>query len=292
MGSNSWFKFYPSDWRGDPKLRICSLAARGLWIEMLAIMHEANPRGHLLVNDTAPNDAQLAILTGAPANIGELISELERANVFSRKKSGVIYSRRMVVDENKKRIAQKFGAMGGNPTLCSAKEKYGGVKGRDKPQRPEAIDQIEVSKTKPCPKRKRVSYPDEFEDFWKAYPTDSNMSKKEAASEWSKLDPEDQKLALRSLEAFSYYCKKNSDYRPIHACRYLKHRRFDGHAKAVDEVREKARPSFKFRRGTPQYLAWNDYRAARGQPQIHKDEWFFPAEWPPEHPLNLKAKTP
>lgn len=257
---------------------------------MLAIMHEANPRGHLLINDTAPNDAQLAILTGAPAIIGELLSELERADVFSRKKNGVIYSRRMVADENKKRIAQEFGAMGGNPSLCSAKEKTWGVKGEDKPQKPDTRNQIlEFPKKETSTKRKRVSYPQGFEDFWKGFPTDQNMSKKEAFSEWKKLDDDDQQLALRSLEAFSYYCKKNADYRPIHACRYLKHRRFDGHAKAVEEVREKARPTFKFRRGTPQYLAWNDYRIACGKPQIHKDEWFFPAEWPPNHPRRSTA---
>jgi len=45
-----WLKFFPSDWRADPALRMCSLAARGLWIEMLCLMHEARPHGSLLVN--------------------------------------------------------------------------------------------------------------------------------------------------------------------------------------------------------------------------------------------------
>lgn len=287
MATRPWLKFYPTDWRGDPKLRMCSLAARGLWIEMLSIMHEANPRGHLLVNGIAPNDAQLGLLVGSPPTaIGELLSELERADVFSRKKSGVIYSRRMVIDENRTRIAQEFGAMGGNPRLCNKTEKHRGVNGRDKPQIPDTRVQIEKVNS---PKRKRVSYPSEFEDFWKAFPTDANMSKKEAFNEWTRLDPEDQQLAVISLEAFAYYCRKNPDYRPVHACRYLKQRRFEGHIKAVEEVREKSRPSFKFRRGTPQYAAWNDYRAARGQPQIFKDEWFFTSEWPPGHPQREKA---
>jgi hypothetical protein len=45
-------KFYPSDWRSDPMLRLCSLAARGLWMEMMCLMHEAEPYGSLLVNGT------------------------------------------------------------------------------------------------------------------------------------------------------------------------------------------------------------------------------------------------
>lgn len=39
--SDPWLKFYPTDWRSDPALKMCSLAARGLWIEMIALMHEA-----------------------------------------------------------------------------------------------------------------------------------------------------------------------------------------------------------------------------------------------------------
>ena len=41
--SQPWIKFYPRDWRGDQALRVVSLAARGLWIEMLSIMHEGQP---------------------------------------------------------------------------------------------------------------------------------------------------------------------------------------------------------------------------------------------------------
>ena len=75
-----WLKFYPSDWRGDPKLRMCGLAARGLWIEMIGVMHEAQPYGHLLIAGERPTDTQLAVLAGAATEqIPELIRELEQA---------------------------------------------------------------------------------------------------------------------------------------------------------------------------------------------------------------------
>ena len=111
-------KFYPSDWRADPRLRMCSLAARGLWLEMLAVMHEASPRGHLIVNDRCPSDSQLGVLTGCPTgDLAGLISELEGAGVFSRTAKGVIYSRRMTRDEKRARSARKNGQRGGNPSL-------------------------------------------------------------------------------------------------------------------------------------------------------------------------------
>jgi hypothetical protein len=83
--------------------------------------------------------------------------------------------------------------------------------------------------------RKRISYPSDFETFWKAYPKDNNMSKSEAFAEWQRITPEDRQIAIASLPAFKTYCKKNPDYRVIHPCRYLKKRRFDGFAPAVVE---------------------------------------------------------
>jgi hypothetical protein len=71
---NPWMKFYPSDWRSDPALRSCTIAARGLWIEMMAIMHEAEPYGSLLVKGKRVDKKQLAArrcagagMHGAPA---------------------------------------------------------------------------------------------------------------------------------------------------------------------------------------------------------------------------------
>jgi hypothetical protein len=45
-----WRKWYPQDWRADAPLRMCSFAARGLWIDLLGLMHESTPVGFLLVN--------------------------------------------------------------------------------------------------------------------------------------------------------------------------------------------------------------------------------------------------
>lgn len=144
--TDPWLKFFPTDWRSDPKLRMCSLAARGLWIEMISIMHEATPYGHLLVSGLAPTDTQLAVLVGAsPDQIPALRGELDSAGVFSRTGKGVIYSRRMTRVAKKSAIARKNGKNGGNPTLRKQTDNSGSDNRTTtnvvKPQKPEAIYQ-------------------------------------------------------------------------------------------------------------------------------------------------------
>jgi hypothetical protein len=113
-----WFKFYPTDWRADQMLRLCSVAARGLWLECMCLMHEAKPYGHLLINGRGITAAQLATLAGIPAaEIAALIAELDAAGVFSRTADGVIYSRRMTRDAARAAAGAAFGKRGGNPAL-------------------------------------------------------------------------------------------------------------------------------------------------------------------------------
>ena len=119
MSARPWLKFYPSDWRSDPLLRSVSFAARGLWIEMLSLMHEATPRGSLLVNGNPPDAPLLAILVGAKkqTEVTALLTELEKAGVYSRDADGTIYSRRMRSDERKSAEDKANGSKGGNPRL-------------------------------------------------------------------------------------------------------------------------------------------------------------------------------
>lgn len=145
--SSPWMKFYPQDWRADEKLRMCSLAARGLWMEMLAIMHRSERYGQLLISGRVPTDAQLAVQVGAlPDEVSALLLELEDAGVFSRAASGAIYSRRMTRDHKKAENAKKNGKLGGNPSLRKERENTTSDnpsdKGGVKAQKPEARDSV------------------------------------------------------------------------------------------------------------------------------------------------------
>lgn len=97
MTAERWMKFYPRDWLGDAALRTCSLAARGLWMEMLCLMDDANPRGHLKLKRKKIDIQTLAGLTGStPKQVEKLLDELRTAGVFSVTNHGTIYSRKMV----------------------------------------------------------------------------------------------------------------------------------------------------------------------------------------------------
>lgn len=133
--SAPWLKFWPRDWRGDQALRACSLAARGLWIEMIAIMHEAEPYGCLVLNDRPIPPAMLARQVGAEvAETEMLLSELEAAGVVRRKRTGILYSPRMVRDAVRARkgdenAAKRWRKPDENPSAakCEAAENTEGI---------------------------------------------------------------------------------------------------------------------------------------------------------------------
>lgn len=144
-----WMKFWPADWTRDPALRMCSLAARGLWIELIAVAHEAEPYGHVLVSGRAPSVRQIAAIAGTiERDAAKLLQELEDAGVFSRTEAGVIYSRRMVRDNASREEARQFGKRGGNPRLKGADK--GGVNPPLKLQEAEAEAERESEASPPA----------------------------------------------------------------------------------------------------------------------------------------------
>lgn len=97
MTAQRWLKFYSSDWLGDAQLRTCSLAARGLWIDMLCLMDDATPRGHLKLKRKKLDVPTLAgLVNSTPKAVEKLLEELRQAGVFSTTNHGTIYSRKMV----------------------------------------------------------------------------------------------------------------------------------------------------------------------------------------------------
>lgn len=144
--SKPWMKFYPADWRADPRLRMCSLAARGLWIDLMSYMHEGRPYGYLTIDSVVPDVTNIAALVARPVSeVRKALIELEAKQVFSRAENGAIYSRRMVRDKAKAEADAANGKGGGNPNLRP--EVNGGVNGGvnppDKAQILEARNQKE-----------------------------------------------------------------------------------------------------------------------------------------------------
>jgi hypothetical protein len=119
-----WVKWHFDKWMSDPGLRTCCLAARGLWMELLCIMHNATPYGHLAVKMKPLSERDVMQFVGSSSvkEIKKLMRELEDAGVFSRTSEGVIYCRRMVRDNDNREKSRVNGRKGGNPVLKNGHE--------------------------------------------------------------------------------------------------------------------------------------------------------------------------
>lgn len=112
------FQWYPGDHRRDTGVQVCSFMARALWREMLDVMHEGDPYGHLAAGGEAIDPEELSRLIGLEmSQVVSGLKELERRKVFSRTDDHIIFCRRMVRDEAKRALHAEAGKMGGNPKL-------------------------------------------------------------------------------------------------------------------------------------------------------------------------------
>lgn len=114
--------FYSGDWLKDPAVRSVSYAARGLWLDMLLLMHEGDRRGYLSLRGKPVSTEQLARMTGGSAEeVSRLLTELKDSGVFSCTDDGIIHSRRLVRDEEKRAKCSEAGKRGGRPIKGSGK---------------------------------------------------------------------------------------------------------------------------------------------------------------------------
>ena len=112
-------QFYPADWQSDPGIRALGFFDRGVWFEMLCVMHFSSERGVLLLNGRAMTDDEIARSLGLDKQIlTTTLTTLVTSGVASRRESdGAIMSRRMVRDEHIRQERIKAGKSGGNPNL-------------------------------------------------------------------------------------------------------------------------------------------------------------------------------
>jgi hypothetical protein len=128
------FQFYPADWRKDMALQSCSVSARGLWMDMLCIAHECEPYGYLTVNGKPMTAAQIGRHTGlTEREATKLLAELADAGVSSVNEEGVIFSRRMVRDEDLRNRRAEGGKAGSSHGIKGAEHgKKGGRPARSR----------------------------------------------------------------------------------------------------------------------------------------------------------------
>lgn len=112
--------WYPGDHQRDTGIKACAFEPRGLWREMMDLMHDGEPYGHLTAGGVPIEPPDLARMVGIPLfQAKKYLKELEDRKVFSRTQAGVIFSRRMVKDEATRRTKKRNGRLGGNPALVN-----------------------------------------------------------------------------------------------------------------------------------------------------------------------------
>jgi hypothetical protein len=87
-------------------------------MDMICFMHEGSPYGHLKVGDKVILPFNLSRMVGETLDVVEgWLDELSTAGVYEITDEGVIYSKRMIRDENLRQVRAAGGSKGGNPAL-------------------------------------------------------------------------------------------------------------------------------------------------------------------------------
>jgi hypothetical protein len=125
MAKSPGFWFFTGDWMKDPELRFCSLFARGLLVDLLCILFEANEQGYASNPDGTPRtDEQIADAVSGGSREEKLaaLSELERSGVLSRDSRGVLFSRRIARLAELSSTRKQNGSKGGSKTQAKPKQ--------------------------------------------------------------------------------------------------------------------------------------------------------------------------
>lgn len=114
-------QFYPNDWRGDIGVQSLSYHDRGVWLEILFLMHSSEQRGLLLLNGKPmPNEVLARHLALDKQKLEQTIENFISYGVASiDEETGALMNRRMVKDEHIRQVRKEAGAKGGNPNLLN-----------------------------------------------------------------------------------------------------------------------------------------------------------------------------
>lgn len=238
QGKRPSYQWYPGDFRRDTAVYSLPFPVRSFWREMLDIMHDGEPYGHLTAGGDPIPPADLARMIGVrPSEAVKWLDILERRHVYSRTPEGVIYCRRMVRDDktltariNGGKDAPQPNAKGGG----KGKPKGGG-KGADSPPSdpPPAVCSLQSASALEPPAEANASDTGPiFLDFWDAWPAGHRVNRKQAEVQWARLTPYDRGRALEAVQwrvAHDQAWEAPRDdgrWAIPHPFRYLRDRRF------------------------------------------------------------------
>ena len=201
---NPWIKWFWQDWQREEGLRLASLAAKGLWVEMLCIMSGSTRKGFLLIGDKPVPSKDLADLTHTPeSEIITLTKELRRRGVFSETDENIIFNRRMAREAALSEAKAKAGRLGGK-----ARSKIQ-AKLKQDPSRPikrKGSKIVAASVSASVSASASIFFEvgvwggirdDEISAWSEAYPTCNVLGELKKMAEWLKANPDKKKIRYR-----------------------------------------------------------------------------------------------
>jgi hypothetical protein len=226
-----YVKWHGRDWLGDPMLRMVGPEVRGVWIDLLCAMMNADPYGHLAVNGSPMTDEQAARLTGVDIGTFKgILAQIESANISSRTDTGILYSRRLVRDYAGFMQASNNGRKGGgNPAL---KHKEQEKKPETRSQKPEAKGTIKDTFIDPF-----IG----FDAFWSTWPKHPRkVDKPKCLKTWKRDGLESRKdeviTALEAWKRSDAWTKDGGQFIPA-VTTWLNQRRYDDLEAAAAKIK-------------------------------------------------------
>jgi hypothetical protein len=221
------FQFYPADWRNNANLRRCSPAARGVWVDVMCVLHDSDEYG--IVRWPL---ADLANAANAPI---KLVKELVEKSVLkggdkavsapfvyvprSGRKNGdpvtlvptqagpVWFSSRMVKDEYVRTIrgeSTRFGDDSGEAPKVAPKTPIG-----DGSTSSSSTTSSSLRSEDKSPGSTESKYPADFEAVWSVYPDRPGRSKADACKAWKARRKEGVTVEalMAGVERYAAYCR-------------------------------------------------------------------------------------
>ena len=141
-----WFKFYPERWSSDPKLRMCSLQARGLLIDLMSLAHADD--GWLKED---PKTYQRLLMTHHKTFSSAWQELVINERISQCKTSGFWFIKRMVEDCRNYKEQQAFGRKGAamRRSIEEAKTLQGSLEGSPKIEEEKEVEVEEESADDP-----------------------------------------------------------------------------------------------------------------------------------------------
>ena len=103
MAKQPSFMFYTGDWLKDPKLAMCSVQARGIWIDLLCAMHEQDRSGQ--ITGTTEQFARICRCTAVQfVQAADELKSTGTADVTERNGKMTVINRRMKREHQERKL--------------------------------------------------------------------------------------------------------------------------------------------------------------------------------------------